>query len=94
MKHNLRVSFLQICCKCKMALLINMSFFLFGLSPVFSSEINLLGSGWRAWLDEKVPWEVDIILYLPSELKGMMAELHVNEPIGEWEILGEAGMDR
>jgi len=29
---------------------------------------------------------------MPSELKGMMAELLVNERKGGWEILGEEGM--
>jgi len=92
MKRNLTIYFSQIFCKYKIALLITMSLFLFGLSPVFSSDINLSGSGWKAWLDEKAPWENDA-LYLPSEIKGLLSKLPVNEPTGGWEILGEAGKD-
>ena len=57
MKCNLTVYFQQKRPEYITVFLICMSLFFFGLSPVFSGDINLSGSGWKAWLDENARWE-------------------------------------
>ena len=90
--YKMIIRFIQIFCKCKIALLTTISIFLLGLSPVLANDIDLAGSGWKAWLDKNAQWENDT-LYLPSEIKDMLAILPVNEPTGGWETLDNVGKD-
>jgi beta-galactosidase len=83
--------FRQTISKNKVTLLISIVLFLFGISPVFSSDIYLSGEGWKAWLDKKAEWKEDV-LYLPSEIKGGLAKLPVNEPTGGWGVLNREGL--
>lgn len=58
---------------------------------LFSQEIDLSGSGWKAWMDTTATWKEDV-LYLPSEITDI-SELPVNEPTGGWNTLRRVGKD-
>lgn len=60
----------------------------FGLETGVREGINLSGSGWSLWQDEKASWEHDT-LFLPSETKDL-SKLPVNEPTGGWGVLDRA----
>ncbi|HKL22477.1 MAG TPA: hypothetical protein VJ904_11775, partial [Tichowtungia sp.] len=61
-------------------------------TTAIGNEIDLSGTGWKAWLDPSASWQNDT-LYLPDELhdNGALSKLPVNQPTGGWQVLGEVG---